>query len=154
MELDITFSDKIPWMDSKLTSIKLIPSICHGEESQDAPIEVQGSDEGEILVETGRKVQGFVPDFIITGNGDAFIFSYLYSKAQKHQVSFDLNGDPDAKPRISHSTHSEGSTRFSYERIKYVPRRSASIGGYTLTAKTHSSMTVPIQGALRNCKNL
>ncbi|MDG7002259.1 MAG: hypothetical protein JRN15_24445, partial [Nitrososphaerota archaeon] len=104
-----------------LTSIKLTPSTYNGEETQGSPIDVQGSDEGEILAETAREVQRFDPDFIITRNGDAFVFPHLHSKAQKHQVSFDLNRDPDAKPRVSHSTQSGGRTYFSYGRIMYRP---------------------------------
>jgi DNA polymerase-2 len=121
MGLDITLADKVPRMDSKLTSIRLTPSTYPGEEIHEAPIEVQGDDEAEILIETEREVQRFDPDFIITGNGDAFIFPYLYSKAQKHQIPFDLNRDPDARLRVSHSTQSGGRTYFSYGRIMYRP---------------------------------
>ena len=121
MGLDIALADKVPRIDSRLTSIKLTPSTYHSEETEDAQIEIQGDDEGEILVETAREVQRLDPDFIITGNGDAFVFPYLYSKAQKNRVPFDLNRDTDAKARVSHSTRSGGRTYFSYGRIMYRP---------------------------------
>lgn len=120
MGLDITLADQVPRMDSRLTSIKLTPSIYHDETEAD-PIEIQADDEGKILVETAKEVQRFDSDFIITSNGDAFVFPYLYSKAQMHQVSFDLNRDPDAQQRVSHNTQAGGRTYFSYGRIMYRP---------------------------------
>ena len=121
MGLSINLADKVPRMDSRLTSIKLTPSIYHDDETEADPIEIQADDEGKILLETAKEVQRFDPDFIITSNGDAFVFPYLYSKAQKHQVSFDLNRDPDAQQRVSHNTQSGGRTYFSYGRIMYRP---------------------------------
>ena len=82
-------------MDSRLTSIKLTPSVYHNDETEADLIEIKGDDEGRILGETAEEVQKFDLDFI-TSNGDAFVFPYLYSKAQKHQVSFGLSRDPDA----------------------------------------------------------
>src|SRR5208283_4393231 len=114
--------DQVPRMDSKLTSIKLTPSVYHDDDDNETdPIEIKENEEGEILVETAREVQRFDPDFIITGNGDAFVFPYLYSKAQKHQVIFDLNRDPDALQRVAHNTQTGGRTYFSYGRIMYRP---------------------------------
>lgn len=121
MGLEISLADKVPRMDSKLTSIKLTPSFYPDGEMEAVPIEIQRNDEGEILEDTTREVQRFDPDFIITGNGDAFVFPYLYSKAQKHQVSIDLNRDPDAEKKITHNTRSGGRTYFSYGRIMYRP---------------------------------
>ena len=120
MGLSINLADQVPRMDSRLASIKLTPSIYHDETEAD-PIEIQGDDEGKILLETAKEVQRFDPDFIITSNGDAFVFPYLYSKAQKHQVSFDLNRDPDAQQRVSHNTQSGGRTYFSYGRMMDRP---------------------------------
>ena len=119
MGLGVSLGDKVPRMDSRLTSISLTPSIYHDDGEAD-PIEIQADDEGKILVETAKEVQRFDPDFIITGNGDAFVFPYLYSKAQKHQISFDLNRDPDAQ-KVAHGTQSGGRTYFSYGRIMYRP---------------------------------
>ncbi len=59
-------------------------------------------------------------DFIISGNGDAFVFPFLYSKALNHGVSFNLNRDPDSH-RLAPSTKSGGRTYFSYGRIMYRP---------------------------------
>ena len=71
MGLSVSLADKVPRMDSRLTSISLTPSIYHDDDEAD-PIEIQADDEGKILVETAKEVQRFDPDFIITGNGDAF----------------------------------------------------------------------------------
>jgi DNA polymerase elongation subunit (family B) len=121
MGLDVTLADKVSRMDSKLTSIKLTPSIYRDDETEADPIEIEENGEEEILLETAKEVQRLDPDFVITSNGDAFVFPYLYSKAQKHQVSFDLNRDPDALQRVSHGAQSGGRTYFSYGRIMYRP---------------------------------
>jgi len=120
MGLDINLADKVPRMDSRLTSIKLSPSIYHRDEAELKPIEIQGN-EGDILVETSKEVRKFDPDFIITGNGDAFVFPYLYSKAQKHLVIFDINRDLEAQQRVAQRTQAGGRTYFSYGRIMYRP---------------------------------
>ena len=118
--LSINLRDQVPRMDSGLDSITLTPSIYNAGESEMEPIEIEGNDEGAILTETAREVRKFDPDFIITGNGDAFVFPYLYSKAQKYLVSFNLDRDPDSQ-KITHDTQSGGRTYFSYGRIMYRP---------------------------------
>ncbi len=120
MGLSVNLADLVPRMDSKLDSITLTSSIYHQDESETEPIEIQRNDEETIFSETVKEVRKFDPDFIITDNGDAFVFPYLYSKAQKHQVSFDLDRDPDSQ-KIAHSMHSGGRTYFSYGKIMYRP---------------------------------
>jgi DNA polymerase elongation subunit (family B) len=118
MGLDITLKDKVPRLDSRLAAISLSSFDYPGEEIQE-PIIIQKEDETEILQEAEKEVQKFDPDFIITGNGDAFIFPYLYTKAQ-HGITFNLDRDSDAK-RISPNTQAGGRTYFSYGRIIYRP---------------------------------
>jgi len=120
MGLDVNLADKVPRMDSRLTSIKLSPSIYHQDEAELKPIEIQGN-ERDILVETSKEVRKFDPDFIITENGDAFVFPFLYSKAQKHLVIFDINRDLEAQQRVAQRTQAGGRTYFSYGRIMYRP---------------------------------
>ena len=62
MGLGVSLGDKVPRMDSRLTSISLTPSIYHDDDEAD-PIEIQADDEGKILVETVKEVQRFDPDF-------------------------------------------------------------------------------------------
>jgi DNA polymerase, archaea type len=119
MGLDVTLGDKVPRLDSKLTGISLSHFYYPGEEMTE-PILIKSEDETEILQEAEVEVQKFDPDFIITGNGDSFIFPYLYTKAQKHGITFNLDRDPDAK-RISQNTQAGGRTYFSYGRIMYRP---------------------------------
>jgi DNA polymerase elongation subunit (family B) len=119
MGLDITLEDKVPRLDSRLAAISLSSFDYPGEEMQE-PIIIQSEDETEILQEAEEQVKKFDPDFIITGNGDAFIFPYLYTKAQKHGITFNLDRDTDAK-RISPNTQAGGRTYFSYGRIMYKP---------------------------------
>ncbi len=116
--LDIALADKVPRMDSKLSSITLTPSIYHDPEEM-APIVLE-SNEAQILSECEKQVQLFDPDFIISGNGDAFVFPYLYSKAQNHRVPFNLSRDPDSSKLVP-NIQSGGRTYFSYGRIMYRP---------------------------------
>ncbi len=118
MSLDVSLVDLVSHIDSKLNSITLTPSI-YQEEAEQEKIIIQGSEE-TILTEAASEVQKFDPDFIITSNGDAFVFPYLYSKAQFHRVSFDLNRDSEAT-KIVHNTRTGGKTYFSYGRIMYRP---------------------------------
>jgi len=119
MGLEIKLADQVPRMDSRLISVTLTPSIYHEDKARE-PIFVGSRDEGKILTQVADEVQKFDPDFIITSNGDAFVFPYLYAKAQEQQVFFDLNRDPDAGRR-SHNTKNGGRTYFSYGRIMYRP---------------------------------
>jgi DNA polymerase, archaea type len=84
------------------------------------PISIQSVDETELLPVAEAEVQKFDPDFIITRNGAWFIFPYLYSKAQRHGIAFNLVRDPDAR-RVSANTQAGGRTYFSYGRIMYRP---------------------------------
>jgi DNA polymerase elongation subunit (family B) len=119
MGLNVTLEDKVPRLDSRLTGISLSHFYYPGEEMTE-PILIQSEDEAEIIQEAEAEVRKFDPDFIITGNGDSFIFPYLYSKAQKHGITFNLDRDPDAK-RVSPNTQTGGRTYFSYGRIIYRP---------------------------------
>jgi DNA polymerase elongation subunit (family B) len=117
--LDITLGDKVPRLDSRLTGISLSPFDYPGEE-MNKPISIQNADETEILQEAETQLRKFDPDFIITGNGDAFVFPYLYGKALKLGTAFNLDRDTDAR-RITPNTQAGGRTYFSYGRIMYRP---------------------------------
>jgi DNA polymerase elongation subunit (family B) len=117
--LDITLGDKVPRLDSRLTRISLSCFDYPGEEMNE-PISIQSGDETEILQEAEAQVRKFDPDFIITGNGDAFVFPYLYTKALKLGTTFNLDRDTEAR-RITPNTQAGERTYFSYGRIMYRP---------------------------------
>jgi DNA polymerase elongation subunit (family B) len=117
--LDITLGDKVPRLDSRLTGISL-SSFDYPGEVMNEPISIQREDEEDILQEAEAQVRKFDPDFIITGNGDAFVFPYLYTKALKFGTTFNLDRDTEAR-RIAPSTQAGGKTYFSYGRIMYRP---------------------------------
>ena len=124
-------------MDSKFRSITLMPSIYHDSNEMD-PIVLEG-EESQILAECEKGVQSFDPDFIISGNGDAFVFPYLYSKAQNHRVSFNLNRYPDSY-RLVQSTRSGGRTYFSLRQDHVHDQlHRGSTEEYTLMVRTLSS---------------
>lgn len=117
MGLEVTLGDRVPRLDSRLKGISLSPFEYPGEEIANQ-ILIQSHDEAELLQEVQRKVRKYDPDFIITGNGDSFIFPYLYSKAQKLGTTFSLDRDLDAR-RIPPNTKVGGRSYFSYGRIMY-----------------------------------
>jgi DNA polymerase I len=117
--LDIKLGDKVPRLDSRLTGISLSPFEYPGEEMNEQ-ISIQNEDEAEILQRAEAQVRKFDPDFIITGNGDAFVFPYLYIKSLKLGTTFNLDRDTDAR-RITPNTQAGGRTYFSYGRIMYRP---------------------------------
>jgi len=73
MGLEIKLADQVPRMDSRLSSVTLTPEIYH-EDAARKSILVEGRDEGNILAQVENEVQKFDPDFIITSNGDSFVF--------------------------------------------------------------------------------
>jgi DNA polymerase elongation subunit (family B) len=117
--LDIKLGDKVPRLDSRLNGISISPFDYPGEEMNE-PISIQGEDEEDILQEAEAQVRKFDPDFIITGNGDAFVFPFLYTKALKLATTFNLDRDTEAR-RITPNTQAGGRTYFSYGRIMYRP---------------------------------
>jgi DNA polymerase elongation subunit (family B) len=117
--LDIKLGDKVPRLDSRLSGISISPFDYPGEEMNE-PISIQGEDEEDILQEAEAQVRKFDPDFIITGNGDAFVFPFLYTKALKLATTFNLDRDTEAR-RITPNTQAGGRTYFSYGRIMYRP---------------------------------
>lgn len=118
MGLDIGLADSVPTFESKLARITLTPSRYH-EENAIEPIVILG-DEAKMLRQLEREVQKFDPDFVITSNGDAFVFPYLYSKAWKHSTHLNMNRDPESRNAFTNS-QSGGRTYFSYGRIMFRP---------------------------------
>jgi DNA polymerase I len=119
MGLDISLGDKVLRLDSKLEGVSLSSFDYPGEEMKE-PIFIESKDETKILRDVEAQVRKFDPDFIITGNGDAFVFPYLYTKAQRHAINFNLDRDPMAN-KITPNTQVGGRTYFSYGRIMYRP---------------------------------
>lgn len=119
MGLEIGLSDLVPRFDSKLAKITLTPSK-YGEEDSLEPIIIEGSNEVEILSSLESEIQKFDPDFVITENGDSFVFPYLYSKAERHSIALDMSRDSGAK-NLSRNVKSGGRTYFSYGRIMFRP---------------------------------
>jgi DNA polymerase elongation subunit (family B) len=129
MGLDVGLGDKVPRLDSKLAVITLTPSYYQEGDEEEAKerITIKHGEEAEILLEAAREIQKFDPDFVITSNGDAFVFPYLYSKAQRHSIEFEINRDPAAQggrrknSKSTNNTQIGGRTYFSYGRIMYKP---------------------------------
>ncbi|MDG6999545.1 MAG: hypothetical protein JRN15_10565 [Nitrososphaerota archaeon] len=110
ISLDITISTKVPTFDSRLLGISI--------QDQHEVTKCDGS-EREILEKAHGQIARFDPDIIVTTNGDLFALPYLYSKAQKLGVDFNLNRDPEMRPSHLSSIQTGGTTFFSYGRILF-----------------------------------
>jgi DNA polymerase elongation subunit (family B) len=108
--LDITISSKIPKFDSHLEGISLSYS--------GGVAKFEGS-EREIIEKAHGEIQRLDPDIIATKNGDLFALPYLYSKAQKLEVNFNLNRDTSMKPSHLSLVQPGGTTFFSYGRTLF-----------------------------------
>ena len=83
-------------------------------------IEINGTQELEILIDLARYVSKLNPDFIFTNDGDWFLFPYLASRAAAHGMSLVLGRDQQAPIRRK-ALGKEGSSFPSYGRIYYRP---------------------------------
>ncbi|MHB2037399.1 MAG: DNA polymerase domain-containing protein [Nitrososphaerales archaeon] len=110
LSLDVAISSKVPRFDSRLIGISL--------EDSNGSTKCEGN-EAEIIEKARSEIARADPDIIVTKNGDLFSLPYLYSKAQRLNVDFNLNRDPDMRPSHLSSIQTGGSTFFSYGRILF-----------------------------------
>ncbi|MGA2874333.1 MAG: DNA polymerase domain-containing protein [Nitrososphaerales archaeon] len=109
--IDIAISSKVPRFDSRLTGITLHDS--------NGSMKFDGQSEAEIIENARNEITRTDPDIIVTRNGDLFALPFVYLKAQKHKINFNLNRDPEMKPSHLTSVQAGGTTFFSYGRILF-----------------------------------
>lgn len=110
LSMDVAISDKVPRFDSRLAAISI--------DGSDYSIKCEGS-EAEILDEAHDELVREDPDIIVTKNGDMFAVPYLYLKAQRFGIDFNLNRDLGMEPSHLSSIQTGGNTFFSYGRILF-----------------------------------
>ncbi|HVB12723.1 MAG TPA: DNA polymerase domain-containing protein [Nitrososphaerales archaeon] len=111
LSLDATISSKVPRFDSRLTGVTL-------HDSKDL-IRFEGQREEEIIEKARNEIIRQDPDIITTRNGDLFALPFLYQKAQRLNLDFNLNRDSEMRPSHLISSPGSGSTFFSYGRILF-----------------------------------
>jgi len=111
LSIDIAISNNVPRFDSRLTGITLHDS--------NGSMKFDGQSEAEIIENARNEITRTDPDIIVTRNGDLFALPFVYLKAQKLKINFNLNRDPEMKPSHLTSVRAGGTTFFSYGRILF-----------------------------------
>ena len=111
VEVDIAKQGKLPHFTDRIEGISL--------ESDSGKVEVGGHSEADRLLELVAMVREADPDFILTNDGDTFLFPYLIKRAEANGIGAELVLDRDG---VSLRLPSKGGTSyFSYGRIHYKP---------------------------------
>jgi DNA polymerase I len=111
---------KLPKFTDKIDSISIRNGNEEGE-GEEKIIEIDGTDEAQILFSLTEMMSALDPDFIFTEDGDSFGFPYLAYRAEVNYCSniLILGRDPD-RATIRRPIKG-GTTYFSYGRIHYRP---------------------------------
>ena len=111
VEVNIAKRGKLPRFTDKVEGISL--------ESDGGKIEIGGTSEPDKLLELVEAVRKADPDFVLTNDGDTFLFPYLIKRAEANGIGAKLILDRDGVPM---KLPSKGATSyFSYGRIHYKP---------------------------------
>ena len=87
LEVEIAKEGKLPRFTDRIESITL--------ESDNGKIAIGGRSEADKLIELARAVHEADPDFILTSDGDTFLFPYLIKRAEANGVAGRLVLDRD-----------------------------------------------------------
>ncbi|MBI3860116.1 MAG: hypothetical protein HY296_07805 [Thaumarchaeota archaeon] len=88
-------------------------------ESDAGKITIDRGNEADMLFELVRIVRDADPDFIITSDGDSFLFPYLVKRAETNGIADRLTLDRDGA--LLHLPSKGGTSYFSYGRTHYKP---------------------------------
>ncbi len=111
LDVEIAKQGKLPRPTDRIESITL--------ESDNGKTAVDGSDEVGKLLGLAEAVREADPDFILTNDGDTFLFPYLIRRAEANGIAWKLALDRDGTPMKLPSK--SGTSYFSYGRIHYKP---------------------------------
>ena len=111
VEVDIVKRGKLPHFTDRIGGISL--------ESDGGKIEIGGHSESDKLLGLVEAVRKADPDFVLTNDGDTFLFPYLIKRAEANGVGTQLVLDRDGVPMKLPSKG--GTSYFSYGRIHYKP---------------------------------
>jgi DNA polymerase, archaea type len=111
LEVSVTKEGKLARFTDKIESITL--------ESDNGEITIAGHSEADKLLGLVRAVHDADPDFVLTSDGDTFLFPYLIKRAEANGVAGRLILDRDGTALKLPSKG--GTSYFSYGRIHYKP---------------------------------
>ena len=109
LEVEVAKQGKLPRLTDRIESITL--------KSDDGEMEIGGNSEADKIVGLMRAVQESDPDFILTNDGDTFLFPYLIKRAEANRLALTLDRDGTAMKPPSKA----GTSYFSYGQIHYKP---------------------------------
>jgi hypothetical protein len=111
LEVEVARQGKLPTPTDRIESISL--------ESDNGRVTVEGRSEADKILGLVKAVRDADPDFILTNDGDTFLFPYLIKRAEASGVAGRLILDRDGVPMTLPSK--AGTSYFSYGRIHYKP---------------------------------
>jgi len=111
LEVEVAKQGKLPRLTDRIEGITL--------ESDSGKITIGGRSEADKLLGLVEGVRKADPDFILTNDGDTFLFPYLIKRAEANNVAEKLVLDRDGIPLRLPSKG--GTSYFSYGRIHYKP---------------------------------
>ncbi len=109
LEVEVAREGKLPRLTDKIRSISL--------EGDDGKVTIDGSSEADKIIGLTRAVREADPDFVLTSDGDTFLFPYLIRRAEANGVALTLDRDGTAMKAPT----KEGTSYFSYGQIHYKP---------------------------------
>ncbi len=109
LEVQIDQHGRLPRFTDRITSITL--------ESSGGKTVIEGKSEADKLLELMRATSKADPDFILTNDGDTFLFPYLIKRSEANGLALTLDRDATVMKLPSKA----GTSYFSYGQIHYKP---------------------------------
>ena len=111
LEVKVAKVGKLPRLTDRIESIVL--------KSDSGSIPIDGRSEADKLLNLVQAVREADPDFVLTNDGDTFLFPYLVGRAEANGIANELILDRDSNSMKLPSK--AGTSYFSYGRIHYKP---------------------------------
>jgi DNA polymerase, archaea type len=111
LEVEVAKEGRLPRFTDRLESVTL--------ESDSGKITIEGDGEADKLLGLVQAIGDADPDFILTSDGDTFLFPYLVRRAQANGLASQLVLDRDRA--VMRLPSKGGTSYFSYGRIHYKP---------------------------------
>ena len=109
LEVQIDQQGRLPRFTDRITSITL--------EGSGGKTVIEGRSEADKLLELMRATREADPDFILTNDGDTFLFPYLIKRSEANGLALTLDRDATVMKLPSKA----GTSYFSYGQIHYKP---------------------------------
>ena len=109
LEVEMEQKGRLPRFSDRISSVSL--------ESDDGKVAIGGKSEADKLLELMKTVREADPDFVLTGDGDTFLFPYLIKRAEANGLALALDRDGT----IMRLPSKAGTSYFSYGQIHYKP---------------------------------